>query len=404
MTAGFAIPAEFDAAAVPHWTLLRCAPAEIRGVVVSIRDTLHESRMVAFRSGDHALPVDEIATMIGERVEVLDRTLPEIVRRGFAAWDDQGCLYSPHLLARELRRQERARRAEERAARQDAIDAGIAAGTLPADMTVQRMANAVNARRGGRPRKGETNEQAYARRLAEAEQADQQRSMRLLRTVETPKTETGNQNRNGFSVSGDSVSVPVSGVSLDLDRERNINLSLSESQETAETETQPETVLVTPELLAETANRVLGAAGWERTDLSRQMGAIRGWLQRGCPADVLVEAVAAHTQAMKANEDTPRHMGAFQKAIGAAWDAHRTLSLMPEEIGRPAPPTPEWERRAREDHRHDQRVFAVIMQTEGDYTKAKRLWADRAREMGRPVTDLRLDSYLAAYRPQEDAA
>ncbi|MBB2164320.1 hypothetical protein HLH26_07150 [Gluconacetobacter sp. 1b LMG 1731] len=402
MTAGFAIPAAFDAAAVPPWKLLRCAPAEIRGVVVSIRDTLHESRMIAFRSGAHALPVPEIATLIGEQADVLTRTLPEIVQRGFAAWDDEGCLYSPHLLARELRRQERARKAAERAARQDAIEAAIAAGELPADMTIQTMANQTNARRGGRPRKGESPEAAYARRLAEAEHAGQQRSMRLLRTVETPKTETGNQNRNGFSVSGVSVSVPVSGVSLDLDRD--INFSPSESEETAETETQPETAPVPPELLAETANRVLCAAGWERTALSRQMGAIRGWLQRGCPADVLVEAVETHVQAMKANEDTPRHMGAFQKAIGAAWEAHRTLSLMPEEIGRPAAPTPEWERRAREDYGHDQRLFASIMQTEGDYTKVRRLWADKARELGRPITELRLESYLAAYRPQEDAA
>ncbi|MFW7268814.1 hypothetical protein ACMAUO_12695 [Gluconacetobacter sp. Hr-1-5] len=360
--------------------------------------------MIAFRSGTHALPVPEIATLIGEQADVLTRTLPEIVRRGFAAWDDEGCLYSPHLLARELRRQERARKAAERAARQDAIEAAIAAGELPADMTIQTMANQTNARRGGRPRKGESPEAAYARRLAEAEHAGQQRSMRLLRTVETQKTETGNQNRNGFSVSVDSVSLPVSGVSLDLDRERNTNLSLSESQETAEPETRPETAPVPAELLAETANRVLRAAGWERTDLSRQMGAIRGWLQRGCPADVLVEAVEAHAQAMKANEDTPRHMGAFQKAIGAAWEAHRMLSLMPEEIGRPAPPTPDWERQAREDYGHDQRLFASIMQAEGDYTKARRLWADKARELGRPITELRLESYLAAYRPQEDAA
>ncbi|WP_308721000.1 hypothetical protein [Komagataeibacter xylinus] len=44
------------------------------------------------------------------------------------------------------------------------------------------------------------------------------------------------------------------------------------------------------------------------------------------------------------------------------------------------------------------------MQELGDYGRAKRKWVDIAAKRGRPTTELTLEAYLTAYRPQDVAA
>ncbi len=409
---------DFDLDGVPSWKLMRSLRAELRGVIQSLHDGLRELRMITWRSGAHALTVEEIAVQIGEQPDVLERTLPDIMARGFAARDDRGALFSPHLYVRELRRQERQARLAEREERAAEIEAKVAAGILPAGATLKAVSAQSNGGTGGRPRKGETPEEARARRASERAQAEQrQREMALMRVMPAagnPETKNPNQNPNRFSVSGVSVSKPVSEVSLDLEIERNREkTSISESSETFETEiaetsgADTEMAEADRDLLRVTVARVMTAAGFPRDSIGKQVPSVRKWLREGCPPDVIVEAVSRHTAAMRGNEDVPTHMGAFRKAIRAEWDAYRALSVLPAESSGagPAPtaPQPEWERRARDDHAADLLAFEKIRRDEWDYGVARRIWAQKARELGRPG-DLKLESYIEAYRPQEDAA
>ncbi|MCW4591536.1 hypothetical protein NO263_13190 [Gluconacetobacter entanii] len=63
-----------------------------------------------------------------------------------------------------------------------------------------------------------------------------------------------------------------------------------------------------------------------------------------------------------------------------------------------------WEAQARADLAADQRAFAMIFEENRDYGQARRRWAEEAARLGRPTADLKLDAYLAAYRPVEQAA
>ncbi|MGY6770371.1 hypothetical protein [Komagataeibacter sp. NFXK3] len=159
--------ADFDADAVPAWTLIRTMPAEARGVAHSLFDTLKANRMVVMCSGTHMRSDDEIAAFICES----PATLPLIEQWGFAARDDEGALYSPHLLQREIRRQERARKRAEREENLRRFEAAQAAGIIPADDTLRGHHAKINGGSGGRPRKGETAGQAKIRRAQEAEAA-----------------------------------------------------------------------------------------------------------------------------------------------------------------------------------------------------------------------------------------
>lgn len=55
--------ADFDAGAVPPWSMIRTMPAEARGVAHSLFDTLTANRMIVLRSGTHMLTDAEVATL-----------------------------------------------------------------------------------------------------------------------------------------------------------------------------------------------------------------------------------------------------------------------------------------------------------------------------------------------------
>ena len=396
--------AEFDLAGVPAWNLIRSLPAEARGVAHSLVDTLRSHRMIVLRSGGHMLSDQEVAAFICEQPDVLARTLPVIEQWGFAARDDDGALYSPHLLARELRRQDRARRRAERDEALRRLEAAQAAGEIAPDATLRGVAAKINGSAGGRPRKGEPAEQARIRRAQEAEAAQRQRHMPLMRSLpgaETMETQNPNQKPKSVSVSGVSVSGSGFSVPLDIGIDRDINLKPTSTPDepenpAAQTEQPVQAVTVSPEVLATTVERVIEVAGFT-LGKRNQYPAVRKWLAQGCPPDLLIEAVKAHRATM---DSAPEHMGAFQAAIRAAWE--QSLIKAPE----PAPQReiPAWEAQARADLAADQRAFAVMFEENRDYGQARRRWAEEAARLGRPTADLKLDAYLAAYRPVEQAA
>lgn len=393
------VVSNFDAAAVPAWGMIRSLPAEARGVAHSLLDTLKASRMVALRSGAHVLTDAEIAAFICEQPDVLDRALPVIERWGFAARDDEGALYSPHLLLRAQRRQEKARRDAERSANAAQFEAAQAAGQIPPGETLRGHQARINGRMGGRARKGETPEQARARRMQEAEEAARQRNLTLLRSVPNAETENRNQKPNSVSVSGFSVSDLGSSVSLDIDTDNNIPSSVSES---GETEPAKPTSAVQTDILNRTVARVMEVAGFERSTIGNHIGIVRKWLQEGIPEPVIVQAARNLTGEMRGKGQFPRHAGAFDGPVRAAWAQQQIAAQLPEQAAERS--LPEWEQQARAALADDQRAFAAIMQREGDYGRAKTLWAGEATRLGRPTTTLGLSAYLDAYRPQERAA
>ncbi|WP_019091297.1 hypothetical protein [Komagataeibacter europaeus] len=393
--------ADFDAGVVPPWSMIRTMPAEARGVAHSLIDTLKANRMIVLRSGTHMLTDAEVATFISESPDVLARTLPMIEQWGFAARDDDGALYSPHLLQREIRRQERARRRAQRNENLRRFEAAQAAGEIPVGDTLKAQQARKNGMLGGRRRNGETKEEAYTRRIRATEDAARQRHMPLMVSVpstQSAETENPNQNRNRFSVSGGSVSpvgssVPL-GIDIDLD---NYPISTPTSDETDQTQnpTPAQKASVSQAILTDTVEKVMEIADF--TEGKRQQyPAIRKWLSEGCPPHVLIEAVRAHKQVLTTR---PNHMGAFQGPIRAAWEQYQVQTPDPM----PEPVMEEWEKQARADLAEDRRKWSDLMQQLGDYGRAKREWAQTAASLGRP-TELTLDAYLDAYRPQDVAA
>ena len=101
------IVAEFDHTAVTPFKMLRSMPAEMRGVVVNLRDALKELRGTVFRAGQMVLTDSQVAIQAWLDADVLARTLPAIIQAGFMARDDEGALFSPQLYAAQIRREER---------------------------------------------------------------------------------------------------------------------------------------------------------------------------------------------------------------------------------------------------------------------------------------------------------
>ncbi len=393
--------ADFDAGAVPPWSMIRTMPAEARGVAHSLIDTLKANRMIVLRSGTHMLTDAEVATFISENPDVLARTLPMIEQWGFAARDDDGALYSPHLLQREIRRQERARRRAQRDENLRRFEAAQAAGEIPAGDTLKAQQARKNGMLGGRRRNGESREQAKARRIQAFEEAARQRHMPLMVSVpstQSAETENPNQNRNRFSVSGGSVSPVGSSVSLGIDIELdNYPISTPTPDETDQTQTPAPAAKapVSQAVLTDTVERVMEIADF--TEGKRQQyPAIRKWLSEGCPPHVLIEAVRAHKQVLTTR---PNHMGAFQGPIRAAWEQYQVQTPDPM----PEPVMEEWEKQARADLAEDRRKWSALMEQLGDYGRAKQEWAQTAASLGKPP-ELTLEAYLDAYRPQDVAA
>lgn len=122
------------------------------------------------------------------------------------------------------------------------------------------MTSRANAFKGGRPRKGETPEQARERREREEREAIQQREMRLLTSVPGGRnSETKNQNQflETVLVSDDLGFETGFEVSVDLESEKDISLLNSKSTKPAETKTDKPVCEVSETLISQTVARVI---------------------------------------------------------------------------------------------------------------------------------------------------
>ncbi|MFT8489414.1 MAG: hypothetical protein ABF672_02595 [Gluconobacter oxydans] len=396
------IPATFDRENIPAMAFLKVLPAEQRGVFHSLIDALKSARDVMFRVGGRPLDDSQVAQLACEHVEVLRRVLPELELTRFILRDDDGALYSPHLVERQIRREERAQARAERQRRLDEFQARQDAGEFAPEASVKVMTSRANASKGGRPRKGEKPEDAYARRKREAVQ---QREMRLLSPISggaVSETENQNQFSKAVLVSGVSVSEPVSGFSVDLELEKDISPSDSNSTKPAETETDKPALEISETLISQTVARVLkigrlpdGQAGFAKSICGR-------FLREGVPADVLVEAVKQHAEKMALNGDTAYKMGAFRKPIERFWADHQagvSTAPAPEPVARE-----DWEERALEVYARAQKVWNEAFRLKRDFSAVKRDWPELAKTHDLPTCPVERDAYLGWYRPQAQAA
>ncbi|MFT8932150.1 MAG: hypothetical protein ABF976_10375 [Acetobacter syzygii] len=309
---------EFDLDEVTPFKMLRAMAPELRGVVTNLHDALKELRSCVFRAGQLVLEDEQIAQQAWLGADVLARTLPTILQSGFMARDDDGALFSPHLYAKLLRKEERtARKAEADAQWAQWQDSGY----MPEGMSRKMMTARQNGGAGGRPRKGESAEQARARRAREVEQQQAQRHMPLVATVAGGKTETENPNKkpNGFSVAENS----VSSVSIDLELERDKYISSSSnSGETEKPKTKPDDALV----------RRVAARMVSVTDMNDQIGfAIsfaRKWLGMGATEETIISAIQKHQSVMPSTEP-PRKLKVFEAAVLRGIEEQQVIASIP---------------------------------------------------------------------------
>ncbi|WP_336946699.1 hypothetical protein [Asaia sp. HN010] len=396
------IPTTFDRDAVPSMAFLKVLPAEQRGVLHALLDALKSARSSVFRIGCQALDEGQIAQMACERVEVLGRVLPALQLSGFMLQDHDGAWYSPHLVERAIRRAERAQARAEQAQRLEAFHERQEAGEFAPTAGVKAMTSRMNAAKGGRPRKGETPEEAKARR---AHEAVQQREMRLITPVaSTPVRETGNQNQ--FSkvvlVSGDLGFETETPVSVDLESEKHISPSNSDSTKPAETETAKPNAGVSEPLIAQTVARVMTLGKLPESQAGFAKSICGRFLRDGVPPDALAEAVKRHTEKMALNGDTPQKMGVFKKPIEQFW-AERQAGCIESE---PEQETPReaWEAQAMAEYAKGMEIWRDAFSHHRDFTAVTRAWPDLAERHGLPSCPFDKDAYLDWHRPRVCAA
>lgn len=396
------IPTTFDRDAVPSMTFLKVLPAEQRGVFHALFDALKSARSAAFRIGCQALDEGQIAQMACERVEVLGRVLPALQLSGFMLQDHDGAWYSPHLVERAIRRAERAQARAEQARRLEAFHERQEAGEFAPTASVKTMTSRDNAARGGRPRKGETPEEAKARR---AHEAVQQREMRLLAPVtSSPMRETENQNQ--FSkvvlVSGDLGFETETPVFVDLESEKHISHSNSESTKPEETETAKLDAAVSEPLIAQTVARVMKLGKLPESQAGFAKSICGRFLRDGVPADALVEAVGRHTAKMALNGDIPQKMGVFKKPIEQFWAEYQAGCIEPEP--EQAPPREAWEARALAEYARGMEIWREAFSHHRDFTAVTRAWPELAAKHGLPSCPFDKEAYLDWHRPRVCAA
>ncbi|WP_338331291.1 hypothetical protein [Acetobacter sp. LMG 32666] len=364
--------AEFDPSTVTPFKMLRSMPAELRGVVTNLHDALKELRSTVFRAGQLVLADGQVATQAWLEGDVLARTLPTILQSGFMARDDVGALFSPHLYAKLLRKEER----EARKALADAQwEQWQESGDMPEGMSRKVVTARQNGGAGGRPRKGESAEQARARRAREVEQQQAQRHMPLVATVAggKPAAENPNKKPNGFSVMENS----VSSVPIDLELERTYIPSGSTSGETEKPKTELDDALV-----RRVAARMVSVSGMS-DQVSFAISFARRWMGLGATEETIISAIQKHQAAIRNNGEEPRRLKVFEDEVLRGIEAQQVMEAMPS-----APPA---DAHKTEDMRQLEDAWGRATQVWKkafadcrDFGAVTRQWPDLAQEHGLP--------------------
>lgn len=382
---------DFDASAVTPFKMLRSMPAELRGVVTNLHDALKELRSCVFRAGQLVLTDGQVATQAWLEADVLARTLPVILQSGFMARDDDGALFSPHLYARLLRKEDReARKTHADAQWQHWQDSG----EMPDGLSRKTVTARQNGGAGGRPRKGESAEQARARRAREMEQQQAQRHMPLVSAVRGGMVENPNKKPTGFSVTANSVSP----VSIDLETERDTYIpSGSISGETENQKAELDDALV-----RKVAARVLAVSGMS-DQASYAVSLSRRWLGMGATEATIIAAIQEHQAAIRANGEEPRRLKVFEAAVLRGIEAQQIVEAVPQSRTPEVPQTKEMQQFS-EAWSRATRVWKEAFAECRDYGAIMRQWPELAQAHGLPDLPYEREAYLQHFCSVDVAA
>jgi hypothetical protein len=381
---------DFDASAVTPFKMLRSMPAELRGVVTNLHDALKELRSCVFRAGQLVLTDGQVATQAWLEPDVLTRALPVILQSGFMARDDEGALFSPHLYARLLRKEEReARKALADAQWQHWQDSG----EMPDGLSRKTVTARQNGGAGGRPRKGESADQARARRAREMEQQQAQRHMPLVSSVRGGMAENRNKKPTGFSVTENSVSP----VSIDLESERDNIPSGSISGETENPKPELDDALV-----RKVAARVLAVSGMS-DQASYAVSLSRRWLGMGAAEATIIAAIQEHQAAIRANGEEPRRLKVFEAAVLRGIEAQQVVEALPQRGEPEAPQTKEMQQFSEVWGRATE-VWKEAFAACRDYGAVMRQWPELAQAHGLPDLPYARAAYLRHFCSVDIAA
>lgn len=313
--------AEFDPSTVTPFKMLRSMPAELRGVVTNLHDALKELRSTVFRAGQLVLTDGQVATQAWLEGDVLARAMPTILQSGFMARDDAGALFSPHLYAKVLRKEER----EARKALADAQwEQWQESGDVPEGMSRQRVVNRKNAQMAGRPRKNESREQAYERRMREKAQGQAQRDIPLMCVHHGGEIENRNKKSNSVSILQNSINP----ISIDLELERDNIPSSSISGEIEKTKIELDDALV-----RRVAARMVSVSGMS-DQVSFAISFARRWMSLGATEETIISAIQKHQAAIRNNGEEPRRLKVFEDEVLRGIEAQRVMDAMP--VAQPA--------------------------------------------------------------------
>ncbi|GBR47069.1 hypothetical protein AA11825_0550 [Acetobacter pomorum DSM 11825] len=356
----------------------------MRGVLDKLLDALKEMRSCVFRAGTLVLNDAEIAKQAGLQADELERNLPQMIARGMLARDDENALFSTVMYDRLLRR-------EERAARTATADADWQqkqeSGDVPEGMTRQQMANKKNAQMAGRPRKGESREQAFERR--QREQAQKRQQPHLLMPISGAKTEI--ENRNGKSKQENSInSIPI-----DLELERDINIPSSSISG------EIENPALAQEQVAQTVARVIATTGMN-DQAPYAVSLVRRWMGQGAEPDTIISAIREHTEAMRKNGEKPRRLKVFEAAVLRGIEVQHLRPKAQDTA-------PEKPQTAKENAKFEQawakaaKVWEDAFTDCRDFGAVKRRWPELAQENGLPPVPFEKAAYQQHFMHQQSA-
>lgn len=396
------VPATFDRDRIPAMAFLRVLPAEQRGVFHSLMDALKTAREAVFRVGGQPLTDEQIAQMACEQPDVLARVLPHLEKTHFVLRDADGALYSPHLVERQVKRAERALARAEREQRRLEFEARQTAGEFASDASLKTMTSRQNAAFAGRPRKGESKEQARERKEREVHE---QREMRLLTPIAGGhNVHSGNQNQ--FSkvnlISGIQGGNSISGFPEDIGSKNKNIIPNPDSSENSEIENAETPIQISDAEISQVAADVLKVSNLPPRQTNFAKGICGQFLRSGVPGDLIVDAVRHHTAKMSENGDKPEKMIVFKSAIERFWVDHQAGLVTGTEAE--SAPLALWEQDALEALGSAQKLFNGILKENRDWGAANRAWPEVAAQHGLPSCEVTREAYLGWYRQRQTAA
>lgn len=362
--------AEFDRTEIPSLKLLRCLPAELHGVIVKLHDALKEMRSCVFRIGQDVMQDAEIALVAGMPSDVLVSTLPAIIRKGMMARDDTGALFSPHFYDKVLRSEERAaRKAQAEQDRAQWVVEAQARGGVPTGLTPKQLASILNGRKGGRPRKNGV-------------PVAGQKNMPFYGVV--GGTENPNKKPESAQVMENANPTGSLG-SLEEEREyTNLTHNISSSSLSREPE-NPKPGEAEVKRIAQKAREAGGIGSNQRTYSENY---VRSWLRDGADEELILRVVASKR-------------GEAEKFVYFDIPVRQAMQEKGSEpAAQPIVPKDDAERRAQEQWKRAQPIWARMMQETRDIGVVERQWPPVAQEYDLPACAPRYDAYVAHFRAQ----